>query len=308
MDNNSLSGEPDCPRPSSWAVWLLALRPKTLSAAAVPVVVGSALAIRDELFEPLAALVALLCAGLIQIGANFANDLFDFKKGADNENRIGPTRATQAGWVSEAQMTRATMIAFALAMFFGLYLVFVGGWPVLLIGLASIAAGVAYTGGPYPLGYHGLGELFVFLFFGVIAVCGTYYVQTLDFSSTALLCSIPVGLLAAAILMVNNIRDIKTDKEAGKHTIAVRLGAEKSRYLYLVTLLFAWLSLPLIILLGRASCWVLLPWLLLPLAIKLIATVFQHSDGLHLNNALADTAKLGVQFGLLLSAGIVVGG
>lgn len=294
------------PRPATWMVWWLAARPKTLSAAIVPVMVGSSLALFDNLFEALPALVALLCACLIQIGTNFANDLFDFKKGADNERRIGPTRATQAGWVSEREMRWATIIAFSLAVLFGSYLVLVGGWPILLIGFTSVAAGVAYTGGPYPLGYHGLGELFVFVFFGVVAVCGTYYVQALSFSYTALWFSIPVGLLAAAILMVNNIRDIDTDREVGKNTIAVRVGAEKSRFLFALTVLLAWFFLALMVLFNYATLWVLLPWLLLPLAIKLIGTVYRTSDGEILNNALATTAKLGMQFGMLMSLGLVV--
>jgi 1,4-dihydroxy-2-naphthoate octaprenyltransferase len=292
--------------PPKALVWFYAARPKTLPAAVAPVVVGSALAFSDGLFAFLPAFLALLCACLIQIGTNYANDLFDFHKGADTEKRIGPVRATQAGWVSSSQMSWATFIAFGLAVLPGIYLVVIGGWVVLAIGIASIAAGIAYTGGPYPLGYHGLGELFVFLFFGLVAVTGSYYVQALTFSATALLLSIPVGLLACAILMVNNIRDIDTDKQAGKNTLAVRFGREGALRLFALTVISSWICLPVFVVCKLASIWILLPFVLLPGALRHIKAVYSSIEGEVLNELLAATAKLGVLFALLMSLGLLL--
>ena len=207
-------------QPNPARVWLMAARPATLPAAVAPVLVGTAVAFRAGHFRPLPFLAALVAAVLIQVGANFANALFDFNKGADTAQRLGPTRVTQSGLVSPHDIARATALVFGLATLVGLYLVLVGGWPILLVGLASIVAAVCYTGGPYPLGYHGLGDIFVFVFFGIVAVSGTYYVQALSLSLPAVLAATPMGLLITAILVVNNVRDLDTDRLAGTRTMA----------------------------------------------------------------------------------------
>jgi len=294
------------PRPTLHT-WLLAARPHTLTTALVPVAVGSAVAYTEDSFRWLPALVALISAMLIQVGTNFANDLFDFEKGADTADRIGPLRVTQAGLVTPGQMRIATATAFGLAFASGMYLVYVGGWPILLIGVLSILAGLAYTGGPYPLGYNGLGDLFVFIFFGLVAVTGTHYVQALHFSWHALALSVPVGLLATAVLIVNNVRDIDTDREAGKRTTAVRLGREGTRIYFGLTLLAAWISLPLLWVTGIASVWILLPTVLTSRASAVVQTVAQRTDGPSLIAALILTARIGVGFGLLMALGIVIG-
>ena len=222
---------PDRVRPAPWSVWLMAARPRTLTAAIAPVLVGTAAAIADGGFAPLPALAALCGAVWIQIGTNFANDYFDARKGADSE-RVGPTRVTQAGLVAPRAMRRAIGLAFGAAFACGIYLVAVAGWPVVAIGLASILCGVAYTGGPYPLGYHGLGDLFVFVFFGPVAVAGTYFVQTLRWSPAVAWISVPVGSLCVAILVVNNLRDLGSDRKAGKRTLVVRHGRRFGRAQY----------------------------------------------------------------------------
>ncbi len=215
-------------------IWILAARPKTLPAAAAPVIVGVGTALAEGVFRAGPATAALLGALLIQIGTNFANDYFDFQKGADNEARLGPTRVTQAGLLAAREVAAGMWIAFGLASLAGLYLIIQAGWPVLLIGLASILAGIAYTGGPFPFGYHGLGDFFVFVFFGPVAVVGTYFVQSGAASPAAVWSSLPIGSLATAILVVNNLRDIETDAIAGKHTLAVRLGRSGTRLEYLL--------------------------------------------------------------------------
>ncbi|MGM0556922.1 MAG: 1,4-dihydroxy-2-naphthoate polyprenyltransferase, partial [Myxococcota bacterium] len=212
--------------------WVMATRPKTLAAAAVPVAVGTGVAVSHDQFQWLPALVALLGAFLIQIGTNLANDYFDFQKGADNEDRLGPTRVVSSGLISAKAVRNAMILAFALAAAVGSYLIWLGGWPILVIGVLSIMSGIAYTGGPFPLGYNGLGDLFVFIFFGVVAVMGTYYVQALEWSLESFVASVPVGLLSVAILIVNNYRDIDTDRAAGKMTLAVRLGRSLTRVQY----------------------------------------------------------------------------
>lgn len=289
-------------RPSPVKLWVMAARPKTLSAAFVPVLVGSAVAFSHDSFVFLPALVALLAAGLIQIGTNFANDYFDFKSGADNEDRLGPTRVTQAGLIAPEAVKRATGLTFLLAFLIGLYLVWVGGWPVLAIGVASILSGIAYTGGPYPLGYNGLGDLFVFLFFGLIAVATTYYVQALSWAPEAFMAALPVGFLATAIIVVNNYRDIDTDQVAGKRTLAVRLGRKWTRRQYLALILGSYLVPLGQVILFEASVFLLLPLLSLPLAIK-VTKEFWSKEGQALNDVLASTAKLLAIFGLLYTLG-----
>ena len=294
------------PPHSQLQIWLLAARPKTLPAAAVPVIVGTAMAISEGVFAALPAAAALIGALLIQIGANFANDVFDYKKGADTTERLGPLRVTQAGLLTPGQVLAGMWITFALAALVGLYLVLVGGWPIVLIGLLSIAAGIAYTGGPFPLGYHGLGDIFVFIFFGLVAVCGTYYVQAGTVSSGVLWASIPVGLLATAILVVNNLRDIDTDRSAGKKTLAVRFGVRGAQLEYIGLLAISY-AIPIIMgLNGASTFWVLLSWLSLPFVIPLINLIF-NQKGRPLNQALAGTARLELLYGFLFSIGVIMG-
>ena len=216
--------------------WVLASRPKTLPAASAPVLVGAATAYAAHAFRPWPALAALAGALLIQIGTNLANDYFDFRHGADTHERVGPVRVTQAGLLAPAAVLRGAWAAFALAALAGAYLTAVAGWPVVAIGTLAVAAGLAYTAGPFPLGYHGLGELFVFVFFGLVAVGGTHFVQAQSLPASAVWAGVPMGMLAAAILVVNNLRDVATDRAAGKRTLAVRLGARAARVEYLVLL------------------------------------------------------------------------
>ncbi len=284
--------------------WVMATRPKTLAAAFIPVAVGTAVAYAADKFAWLAALAALVGAMLIQIGTNLANDYFDFKKGADTEERLGPTRVVQAGLISEIAVRNAMILTFALSAAVGAYLVFVGGWPILVIGILSILSGIAYTGGPYPLGYNGLGDVFVFIFFGIIAVTGTYYVQALEWSVDSLIASIPVGLLSVAILIVNNYRDIDTDVKAGKRTLAVRLGRKATQVQYTLSIAIAYIIPVLQFALDTSRPFLLLPLLSLPLGIKLIKELVE-KRGPDLNPVLEKTAKLLVVFGVLYTIGIV---
>jgi 1,4-dihydroxy-2-naphthoate polyprenyltransferase len=290
--------------PSRARAWVMAARPPTLPAAVVPVLVGSAAAVRVG-FQPLAFLAALLAAVLIQIGTNFANDYFDFHKGADTAERLGPVRVTQSGLIPPETVRAAMVLVFGLAALVGLYLVFVGGWPILLIGVLSIAAGVLYTGGPYPLAYHGLGDLFVFIFFGLIAVCGTAYLHVGAVPGAAWFAALPVALIVTAIIVVNNLRDIDTDRLANKRTLAVLLGRRATRVEYLLLVAGAYLLLLAGPLLGVVGVGALLPWLSLPLAISLIRTVFRE-QGRPLNRALGGTGRLHMLFGLLLAIGLLL--
>jgi 1,4-dihydroxy-2-naphthoate polyprenyltransferase len=284
-------------------IWVMAARLRTLPAAVAPVLVGTSLAGTEDRFRPGAFAAALLGAIFIQVGTNLSNDYSDARRGADTEDRLGPVRVTAGGLVPPRQVLMATYVTFGLSILCGAYLVYVAGPALLAIGAASILAGVLYTGGPRPYGYEGLGELFVFLFFGIVAVAGSYFVQqeSLEWESFAL--AVPVGLLAASILVVNNVRDIDTDRRAGKRTLAVRLGRHGARTLYSVMLLVAYATLiPVAIALGP---WVLLPLLSLPLAARLARTVRAHVDGPTLNVALARTGMLQLAFCVLLSAGIL---
>ncbi|MDM8533047.1 1,4-dihydroxy-2-naphthoate polyprenyltransferase [Anaerolineales bacterium HSG25] len=287
-------------------IWILATRPKTLPAAAAPVVVGVAVAIGAGVFSFLPALAALLGALLIQVGTNLANDVFDYKKGADTSERLGPTRVTQAGLLQPNEVMFGMIVAFGLSALVGLYLVVVGGWPIILIGVLSIASGIAYTGGPFPLGYNGLGDLFVFVFFGPVAVGGTYYVQASQLSSTVLWASVPIGLLATAILVVNNLRDVDTDRKAGKRTLAVRLGAKGAQVEYIVLLIGAYLIPILMWGFGLTTIWAMLGWLSIPLAVKLIYMVL-NEKGHPLNLALTGTAQLELLYAILFSIGLAIG-
>ena len=293
------------PRPSLVASWVLAARPKTLSAASVPVVVGSACAFELDGFRLGPALAALGGALLLQIGANFANDVYDYEKGADTAERLGPTRAVQAGLISASAMKRGMFVVFALALLLGVYLMTVAGPVILGIGIASILSAIAYTGGPYPLGYNGLGDLFVFVFFGLVAVCGTVFVQLGHVPELALWCSLPVGALATAILVVNNLRDYEQDARVGKRTLAVRWGPKAVIYEYGFLLALSY-AVPLFLATSSAEGrFVLLPLLTLPLGRRLMRAV-ANERGRDLNARLAGTAKLLMLFGLLFALGIVL--
>jgi 1,4-dihydroxy-2-naphthoate octaprenyltransferase len=289
-------------KPSEVKSWLLASRPRTLPAALAPVALGTSLALADGRAAALPAAAALVGALLLQIGANLANDVFDFEKGADTAERLGPPRVTQLGLLSPAAVRRGAALVFIAAGAVGLYLVALGGWPIALLGALAIAAGLAYTGGPYPLGYHGLGDLAVFAFFGVAAVCGTYWVQALALPPRVLAASVPMGALATAILAVNNLRDIATDARAGKRTLAVRWGPGAARLQYTALVLLAYATCPLLWLSGAAPFAVLLPLLTLPWALALVRRVARE-QGRALNEVLAATARLELAFALLFAAG-----
>jgi 1,4-dihydroxy-2-naphthoate octaprenyltransferase len=291
---------------SPFRAWMMAIRPKTLPAAVSPVLVGIALAVADETFSLWPALAALAGALLIQIGTNLANDYFDYVKGADTVGRKGPTRVAQSGLISLRDLRFGIVATFALAALVGLYLVFVGGWPILTVGVASLISALAYTGGPFPIGYHGLGDLFVFLFFGLAAVCGAYYVQALTITTKVAVAAVPVGALTVAILVVNNLRDIETDVQTGKRTLAVMIGPEATRLEYALLLAAAYAT-PLLFLVAKwSSVWVLLPWLTLPLAVRPLRTIYGTVEGPALNKALAGTANLDLVFSLLLALGLAL--
>ena len=289
-----------------WQAWLIAIRPKTLPAAVSPILVGTALALSDGVFTPLPALAALVGALLIQIGANLANDYFDYVKGVDIPERKGPKRVAQSGLIALPRLRLGIVVTFALAALVGACLVFVGGWPILFIGLASLLSSLAYTGGPFPVGYHGLGDLFVFLFFGVAAVCGTYYVQALAINPMVVAASIPVGSLTVAILVINNLRDIETDRRTGKRTLAVIIGPDATRLEYVLLLASAYGASSLLWLAGWSSAWTFLPWLSLPLAVRLVHTVYQDAEGPSLNKTLAGTANLDLVFCILFAIGLAL--
>jgi 1,4-dihydroxy-2-naphthoate polyprenyltransferase len=295
--------------PAGARVWLLAARPATLPAAVVPVLVGTGAALhgRQEIHEHIV-VPALLAALLIQIGTNFANDVSDFHRGADSGERLGPLRVTQAGLVSPRQVLLATCITFGLALLIGLYLVIVvgGGWPILLIGVVCLLAGVLYTGGPWPFGYHGLGDLVCFICFGVLAVLGTAYVQTHTITPLDVWASIPVSCLVTAILIVNNLRDLDTDRRVGKLTLAVRLGRRGTRLEYALCVAIAYAVVVGLGPTGVVGAWWWLPLLTLPLAAWLVRFVAR-TEGRPLNRALKRTGQLHLLFGLLFAIALWVG-
>jgi 1,4-dihydroxy-2-naphthoate octaprenyltransferase len=293
---------------STARIWVMAARLRTLPAAIAPVLVGTSLALGAGHFKPLAFLAALLGAIFIQVGTNLSNDYSDARRGADTEDRLGPVRVTAGGLVPPRQVLIATYATFGLAVLCGAYLVAVAGWELIAVGAASILAGVLYTGGPRPYGYEGLGEIFVFLFFGVVAVAGSYFVQVQQLPWQPFICAIPVGLLASAILVVNNVRDLETDRRAGKRTVAVRIGRARTRTLYTAMLAVAFLTAPLPWLLGSMTAWLLLPWAAIPLAVGVAGVVRTRTDGPALNGALARTGMLQLVFCLLFSAGILASG
>ncbi|MFL5829519.1 MAG: 1,4-dihydroxy-2-naphthoate polyprenyltransferase [Solirubrobacteraceae bacterium] len=292
--------------PSGIRIWLMAARIRTLPAAIAPVLVGTALAGFAHVFHPLRFIAALIGAIFIQVGTNLSNDYSDARRGADTEDRLGPVRVTAGGLVPPRQVLRATYVTFGVAVLAGIYLIAVAGWELLLVGAASILAGVLYTGGPRPYGYEGLGELFVFLFFGIVAVVGSFFVQTTHLVWEAFALAVPVGLLASAILVVNNFRDIDTDRRAGKRTLAVRLGRERTRGLYAGIVYLAYVLAPVTWLFGPLKAWVLLPWLTLPVAAPVVRTVRNRTDGPSLNQALAQTGLLQLAFCMLLAAGLLL--
>jgi len=291
---------------TTFSIWLRAARPQTLAASLVPILAGASLAWHHNMFRWDTTLVALICAVLIQIGTNFANDFYDFVKGADTPDRIGFERATAAGLVTPVAMYRATMFTMSLAFLFGLYLVWVGGWIILVIGLLSVLFGFLYTGGPYPLGYNGLGDFFVFIFFGIVAVMGTYYVNTLEWSIESFWVSIPVGALCVNILVVNNLRDVEQDRITGKRTLGVLLGETALKIEYLSLTLTSFIIPFFLYLFYEFSLWILLPFLSLPVAVQLNRHIWHHEDKRELNRALERTAQFMILFGVLLSTGIII--
>ena len=282
----------------------MAARPRTLPAAVAPVLVGTALAATVDTFKPLTFLAALVGALFIQVGTNLSNDYSDARRGADAEDRLGPVRVTAGGLMPPRRVLVGTYVAFGIAVAAGLYLAAVAGWELLVVGAASILAGVLYTGGPRPYGYEGLGELFVFAFFGLVAVAGSYFVQVEALRWEAVALGVPVGLLAAAVLVVNNVRDIDTDRKAGKRTLAVKLGRERARTLFVAMVMLAFV-VP-VALVPALSAWLLLVLAAVPLAPPLIRTVRTRADGPALNGALAATGRLLALFSLLLAGGVLL--
>jgi 1,4-dihydroxy-2-naphthoate octaprenyltransferase len=302
---SSMINESETKPIGTWRAWLLAIRPKTLPAATAGVIAGTAAAYADGGFRPLIALAALAAALLLQILANVSNDYFDFFKGTDTKDRLGPLRVTQAGLIPPRQVAAGIFVIVLLSILAGLYLILEGGWPLAVVGALAILSALAYTGGPYPLGYHGLGDLFVFIFFGLAAVCGTYYAQTQQLTFNAVWAALPIGLLTVNLLAVNNLRDIDTDRASGKRTMAVRLGEKGTLREFGIFLGLAYL-IPLGAVLANAiSAWVLLAWLSLPLGLRLyrdLATV----RGRALNKTLAQTGQLDLLFSILYSIGLIV--
>ena len=292
-------------KPGRLQVWFLACRPKTLSVSLSPVLVGTAVAWHDTarvLWLPL--LAAILAAALIQIGTNLFNDVGDFLRGTDTPDRLGPKRATAEGWLTAGRVKAGAWLAFALAFLCGIYLVWHGGWPIVIIGLASLAAGWAYTGGPAPIAYRPLGEIFVWIFFGLVAVGGSYYLQTLSLTPNALIAAGLVGLHAAAVITVNNYRDLDGDARNGKNTLAVKLGRPATRRIYAAEMLAPYALLPLLAnsLGGLAA----LPILSLPLALKLIRRFYREAPGPVFNDILAATAGLQLAHALLLTLAFII--
>jgi len=289
-----------------FSTWILASRPKTLWAAISPVIIGTAMAYGEGKAHFLSAGLAGLSAIFIQIGTNFANDYFDFFKGADQEGRLGPTRVTQAGLVKPETMKIATILVFSMAVLCGVFLMWRGGWPIITIGALSILFGILYTAGPYPLGYNGLGDIFVLVFFGIVAVGGTYYVQTLEINYLVLLAGLSPGLFSMAILTVNNLRDVKTDLKAGKLTLAVRFGENFARWEYLASVLIACIVPIVLFFVTSSHLYALAASLVFVAAIPSIKTVFEKKSGEIFNHVLATTGKLLLIYSILFSLGWIL--
>lgn len=291
---------------SQLQIWLMAARPKTLWASISPVMIGTAMAFTDGAMHLPSAFAALLGAILIQIGTNLANDYFDYKKGTDQTGRVGPTRVTQAGLVQPPMMKSAMIIVFSLAILVCIYLIKRGGWPIAIIGVLSIISGIFYTAGPYPLGYLGLGEIFVFVFFGPVAVGGTYYVQTLDINPLPIIAGLAPGFLSVAVLVVNNIRDLDSDQKSNKKTLAVRFGRSFAMSEYFLSIVAAAIVPVILCVLTQDYKYSLLASLSVAFALPSIKTVFTKSDGPSLNHALAYTGKLLFLYGILFSVGWIL--
>lgn len=285
--------------------WFLAARPKTLLAALVPVMVGTSLAIHNGKFFFPYSLVALLCSILIQIGTNYTNDLYDHLKGSDTKERKGPLRVLSAGLISVEEMKIGIFVVFAITFLLGLYLVYAAGWIILAIGIVSIIAGLAYTAGPFPLAYNGLGDVFVFIFFGIVGTMGTYYLHHQEFTVLSFLISLPVGALITNILVVNNFRDIEEDRFANKKTLAVMMGNTFSKVEFIVLLVISFVVPIVLLSFYDFSYWILLPVISLPIALSLIKMLNQ-LKGTELNKTLELTAKFSALYGLLFSIGIII--
>ena len=285
--------------------WILASRPRTLAAAVIPVIIGSSIAVRDGVFHPPAALIALICALLIQIGTNFVNDLFDFLHGSDKKDRVGPLRVVVSGLISKQEMKIGIFATFGISFLLGLYLVYLGGLFILLVGIFSILAGIAYTAVPFPLAYHGLGDIAVFLFFGFVGTVGTYYVQANEITAMVFWSSVPVGALITNILVVNNYRDREEDRSNGKNTLIVIFGERFGRIQYLFFMFLSYTILFIVYFTFKKDIFVFLPLLSLPLALKLIKMIYT-LRGRELNKTLELTAKLSALYGLLFAAGILL--
>jgi 1,4-dihydroxy-2-naphthoate octaprenyltransferase len=292
-------------RLSKLQIWILAVRPKTLPAAMASVIIGSSLAYKDGNFRLFPALAALCISILLQIGANFANDVFDYQRGADTVQRVGPLRVTQAGLLTPGEVRLGMIVVFTLSIVLGSYLAWVAGWLVIIIGLSAILAALAYTGGPFPFGYHSLGDLFVLIFFGFVAVCGTYYVQTQTIGIPVIWAGFAMGLLITNILVVNNLRDIETDRVAGKVTLAVRLGIAGTRLEYLVFLIIVYIIPIILSIIDESYFGSVITWLSLPLAVQSFQEISK-STGDSLNQTLAGTARLALIYALLFSCGIIL--
>ncbi|MCL7964060.1 MAG: 1,4-dihydroxy-2-naphthoate polyprenyltransferase [marine benthic group bacterium] len=295
------------PAPGALETWVLAARPKTLPAALAPVLVGTAVAWSVGGFRAGPAVAAALGALLLQVGANLANDVYDFERGADQEDRTGPLRVTQAGLLTPEQVRRGMAAVFGASMVVGIYLTAIAGWQVIAIGLAAIGAAIAYTGGPWPLGYNGLGELFVLIFFGFVAVCGTAFVQAGAVPHSAWPAGFAAGCLASAILVVNNVRDIEQDRQAGKRTLQVRFGRAWGVGEYVALVALGFLVPVATVLAANQPPTVLLVLAAAPLAIPLFRSL-RNERGPVLNRTLAGTARLFLVWSLLFSAGIMMGG
>lgn len=293
---------------NKFRLWLEASRPKTLAAAFVPVITGASLAWQSGTINWLNTTIALICALLIQIGTNYANDYFDFIKGADTQARIGFRRATAAGMVTPQQMRNATIWVMSLAFVLGLYLVWAAGWIILVIGLLSLLFGILYTGGPFPLSYNGLGDIFVFIFFGIIAVMTTYYINTLEWSEASFWASLAVGALCVNILVVNNLRDVEQDALSGKKTLGVLFGENTLKAEYVLMIALAYAIPPHFYFVLNFNFWIFLPFLSLPLAGYYSYKIIAETNKANLNRLLELTAQFMVLFGVLFSAGILLNG
>ncbi len=296
MNDNSIS---------KFQSWILASRPKTLLAAVVPVVVGSSLAISEGKFIFIYSFVALFCSVLIQVGTNFTNDLYDYHKGADNEQRKGPVRVLASGLITVKEMRLGIIAVFGLAFLLGLYLVSQAGVLILIVGIVSIIAGIAYTAGPFPLAYNGLGDVFVFLFFGIVGTVFTYYLHSHVITLISILASIPVGALITNILVVNNFRDIEEDRAANKKTLAVILGKDFTKYQFVFLLILSFVVPAVLYIFFKFQIIIFLPYLSLPIALRLIK-MLNTFDGMQLNKTLELTAKFSALFGLLFALGLTL--